>query len=194
MTKDVRPPVGGFSHEESLPEYQVIRSKRRSMAIEITAEGKVLVRLPWHASNREAERFVRQYRDRIVDRLDHLRSLPVPQPLSGAQIEALKRRAREELPPLVAKWAEALGVQPRSIRITSARKRFGSCNAKGGLCFSWMLMRYPPKAVEYVVLHEVAHLKHLNHGPAFYALLTRHMPDHPHRRALLRQLPQEGEP
>lgn len=58
---------------------------------------------------------------------------------------------------------------------------------KNGLCFSWRLMQYPPEAVDYVVVHELAHIVHKNHGNAFYALIGSVLPDYPARRALLRK-------
>ena len=72
------------------------------------------------------------------------------------------------------------------IRITSARTRFGSCSGKNSLCFSWRLMEYPEEAIDYVVVHELAHLRYMNHGAEFYALIARYLPDWKTRRALLR--------
>ena len=72
------------------------------------------------------------------------------------------------------------------ITITAARTRFGSCSPKNRLCFSWRLMAYPEEAIDYVVVHELAHLVHRNHGPEFYALVASILPDHKQRRALLK--------
>ena len=69
----------------------------------------------------------------------------------------------------------------------AARRRFGSCSAEGHICFSWRLMQYPPEAIDYVVVHELAHLKHMDHSDAFYALVAQYLPDHKARRALLRK-------
>ena len=80
-----------------------------------------------------------------------------------------------------------MGVQPTGVRITSARTRFGSCSGKDSLCFSWRLMQYPEDAVDYVVVHELAHIVHKNHGPYFWALVGQYMPDYKRRRALLRK-------
>jgi predicted metal-dependent hydrolase len=90
----------------------------------------------------------------------------------------------------VAQYAAQLRIQPRYVKITSAKKRFGSCNRKGGLCFSWLLMRYPVSAIEYVAAHEVAHLKQLNHSARFYEILGTLLPDYKARAALLRQSPE----
>ena len=97
------------------------------------------------------------------------------------------RRAKEILPPKVAHYAALLGVQPAGITVTSARTRFGSCSAKNSLSFSWRLMDYPEEAIDYVVVHELAHIRHHDHSRAFYDLIASVMPDHAKRRALLRK-------
>ena len=90
------------------------------------------------------------------------------------------------LPPKVEHYAALMGVRPVGVTITAAKTRFGSCSAKNRLCFSLYLMRYPEDAVDYVVVHELAHIRHHNHSPAFYALVARFMPDYRRREALLR--------
>ena len=75
---------------------------------------------------------------------------------------------------------------PTGITITSARTRFGSCSGKNRLSFSWRLMQYPDEAIDYVVVHELAHIAHKNHGPDFHSCVAAVLPDHRERRALLR--------
>lgn len=174
---------------DTLPDYQLIRSARRTMAIEVRPGGLVVVRVPHRVSDAQARSFVWQHRERLARHIAQMRALPRPDALTPAQISALRQQAQALLPGRVAYWAARLGVQPAGVRVTSAQKRFGSCSAKGRLCFSYLLMRYPEAAVDYVVLHEVAHLKHLNHGKAFYALISQHMPDWQARRQLLHQPP-----
>lgn len=96
------------------------------------------------------------------------------------------RRAREILPGKVKQYAALLGVEPTRITITGARTRFGSCSAKNALSFSWRLMDYPEEAIDYVVVHELAHIRHHDHSKAFYELIASVMPDHRRRRGLLK--------
>ena len=63
---------------------------------------------------------------------------------------------------------------------------FGSCSSKRRISFSFRLMQYPAEAIDYVVVHELAHLRHMNHSPQFYALIEQYMPDYKSRRALLK--------
>lgn len=91
------------------------------------------------------------------------------------------------LPPLVERYAARMGVHPAGITITGARTRFGSCSPKNRLCFSFRLMEYPPPAIEYVVVHELAHIRHKNHGLDFYREISRVLPDWQARSALLKR-------
>ena len=95
-------------------------------------------------------------------------------------------RHMKQYTPLVEKYSKLMGLKPSSVKITSAEKRFGSCSSKNGLCFSWRLLAYPTAAVEYVVVHELAHIKHHNHSAAFYALIEKYMPDYKERQRLLK--------
>jgi len=81
----------------------------------------------------------------------------------------LRARARAEITPRVKAHAEALGVTPGRITLRDTRSRWGSCAPSGGLSFSWRLVMVPPWVLDYVTAHEVAHLKEMNHGPAFWA-------------------------
>lgn len=80
-----------------------------------------------------------------------------------------------------------MNLYPTGLKITSARTRFGSCSGKNSICFSWRLMDYPELAIDYVVVHELAHIVHKNHGPQFWALVERYLPDYRARRAMLRE-------
>ena len=99
--------------------------------------------------------------------------------------EYRREEALRVLPERVRHFAARMGVLPASVRVTAARTRFGSCSAKNGLCFSLYLMQYPPEAVDYVVVHELSHILHKNHGPAFWACVAAVLPDYAARRALL---------
>lgn len=88
---------------------------------------------------------------------------------------------------MVAQWAQRMGVQPAGVSVTAARTRFGSCSGKNRLSFSLYLMDFPPAAIEYVVVHELAHIRHHDHSPAFYREVETYLPDWRQRRALLRR-------
>ena len=167
--------------------YELRRSDRRTVYLEITREGALLVRAPHHMPDSEIRRVLEQHRPWIEDKLSKAaeRCAAHPEP-SEEERRELIRRAKEYIPGRIACYAPLLGVQPAGITITSARTRFGSCSSKNRLSFSWRLMQYPAEAIDYVVVHELAHIRHHDHSPAFYACIASVMPDHRERRALLR--------
>lgn len=169
-------------------DYTLIRSRRRTLAIEISRDCRVIVRAPLRIPKAIIDGFVAQRQGWIDEHLQRRRVYAQAHPpLTTAEVEALRRRAKEDLPPRVARWAAVMGLSPTGVKITSARTRFGSCSGKNSLCFSLYLMQYPEEAVDAVVVHELAHIRHKNHSPAFYAEAERWLPDYRQRARLLKQ-------
>ena len=96
------------------------------------------------------------------------------------------KSAKNVLPDKVAYYAEIMGLKYGRITITSAKHRFGSCSSKGNLSFSYRLMMYPEAAIDYVVVHELAHIVEMNHSKAFYAVIEKVLPDYKERIKLLK--------
>lgn len=169
-------------------DYTLVRSDRRTLAVQITREGAVVVRAPRRLPLPDIERFLASRADWIETHAaqSRARAAAHPEP-DAAERAALIARARAVLPGRVAHYAAVMGLAPAGITVTGARGRFGSCSPQNRLCFSWRLMRYPDAAVDYVVVHELAHIVHRNHGPAFHALVASVLPDWKARRALLRE-------
>ena len=167
-------------------EYSLIRSKRRTLSLEITRDLTVLVRAPLRCSRGEIDRFVQQHEDWIVTHLEKqkTRVQAHPEPTEEQRKELIER-AKRDLPPKVAHYAAQMGVEPAGISITSARTRFGSCSGKNRLSFTWRLMEYPDESIDSVVVHELAHIVHKNHGREFYALVESVLPDYKQRKKLL---------
>ena len=168
--------------------YSVIKTKRKTISLQITEEHEVIVRAPLRLSGREIERFVLAHEKWVEKSLDNMRrfSESHPEP-SAEEKKEMVIRARKELTDRVEYYAEIMGLRPSGIKITGAKQRFGSCSAKNGLCFSWRLMNYPAAAIDYVIVHELAHIVHKNHGARFYTLIESVMPDYKARRALLKR-------
>lgn len=171
-----------------MAEYKIIRSQRRTMSLEVKRNGEIIVRAPFHVSEQVAAQFVSEHQKWIqgAQKRQEARQQAHPEPTPAEQA-ALIERARTELPRKVAEYAERMALYPTGLKITSARTRFGSCSGKNSLCFSWRLMDYPEAAIDYVVVHELAHIAHKNHGPKFWALVEQYMPDYKACRAMLRQ-------
>lgn len=167
--------------------YTVIRSRRRTVALEVTKNCEVLVRAPLRFPAKGIEAFAAAHEDWVAEHLkrQRLRQRSASPPPTREEIEARKAKAREILPPKVARFSEKMGLVPTGVKITAARTRYGSCSGKNSLCFSCFLMDAPDAAIDLVVVHELAHIRYKNHGPQFYALLGSVLPDYKERKKLL---------
>ena len=106
---------------------------------------------------------------------------------TGPRLAAfLRELARADLASASDRYAAALGRPFRTISLRDTRSRWGSCTADGRLMYSWRLIMAPPEVLDYVAAHEVAHLAHMDHSPAYWACVARLMPDYAQRRAWLR--------
>lgn len=169
--------------------YTLIRSARRTLAVEITRDG-VVVRAPRTAKNADIERFLEDKRPWIEKKLAAISETspsPIERDFSPDEEKRLRQTAKDTLPGRIEHFSARTGLTPTGITITGARTRFGSCSGRNAVSFSFRLMLYPPEAIDYVVLHELCHIKQKNHSPAFYALVERYMPDWRERRELLRR-------
>ena len=167
--------------------YELIRSNRRTMSVEVDASGTVLVRAPrlmpkWciEAFVRERQEWIERAKDRQAKRQEKLPDIQEEdKPL-------YVKKARTILPPKIDYYARRMGVQPTGLTVTSARTRFGSCSGKNRLSFSWRLMAYPEEAIDYVVVHELAHIRYKDHSRAFYAFIESVLPDYRDRIRILK--------
>lgn len=170
-----------------MTDYTVIRSRRRTMSLQVQSDGSAVVRAPYGISEAQIKSFVVSHEawlQRAQARQAERQSRH-PEPTEEER-KALLQRAREILPERVAYWSERMGLYPTGIKITSAKTRFGSCSSRDSLCFSWRLMAYPQEAIDLVIVHELCHIRHHNHGKEFYRLLASILPDHKERLKLLR--------
>lgn len=168
-------------------EYTLLYEKRKTLSVKVTDDLSVIVKAPKGFPRAEIDRFVHTHtawiektRARVKKRAETEKAL------TDRHISKLRTRAASEIPKRVAHFAKIMDVRPTGIKITSAKTRFGSCNSKNSLCFSWRLMLFPPAAIDYVVVHELAHIKEKNHSPAFYAVVAAVLPDYKAREQLLK--------
>ncbi len=101
-------------------------------------------------------------------------------------IDFYKDKARNRIPKLVEHNAKAMGLNPKSINVQELQNRWASCTAEGVLNFHWRCMMAPLSALEYIVVHELAHLKHLNHTPEFWYAVEKVLPDYQQSKGWLR--------
>ena len=165
-------------------EYKIIRSRRRSLAIEITPRREILVRAPLRMSKRDIQRFVESRQDWIAA---HLAKIPAVTPLTPEEHRALVHSARQVLPEKAARYAQLMDITFSRITIRSQHTRWGSCSAAGSLSFNCLLMLAPEAVQDYVVVHELCHRKAMDHSPAFWGEVARFLPDYRTQRQWLKE-------
>jgi predicted metal-dependent hydrolase len=157
---------------------KITYSNRKTLSLSVNAAGEPEVKAPLGCPASVIEGFITKHRRWIEKRQAEVRAQKV---YSKEEIAALRQRAKEYLPQRVAYYAPLMGVAPASLKITAAKTRFGSCSGKNGICFSLYLMEKSGRAIDYVVVHELAHIKQHNHSPAFYKEIEKILPDYRER-------------
>ena len=172
-------------------EIQVIRSKRKSMVLEITKDAQILVRAPYRMPNREIQKFVEEKENWIREKLDVVKKKQKErqqiEKLTTEQIRELADKALEVIPERVKYFAPQIGVTYGRITIRNQRTRWGSCSGKGNLNFNCLLMLTPLEVIDYVVVHELCHRKEMNHSVRFWAEVEKILPDYKERRRWLKE-------
>ena len=161
-----------------MEQLEIIRSKRRTIAIEVKKDLRIVVRVPLEMKDNDIQRFVMEKQRWIEKHLQIVkkRNEEKETPFTVEEIHALADAALKDLLQRVAKYAPRVGVTVGRITIRNQRSRWGSCSAKGNLNFNCLLMLCPEEVRDYVVVHELCHRKELNHSPAFWSLVECVLP------------------
>lgn len=162
-------------------EYQLIRSRRKTISLEVRDEG-LIVRAPNRTTKREADEFVCRHEQWIIKKKKQIadrkaRHDAVPK-LSEEELETLMLRAREYIPKRVRYYAARMGADHGRITLRCQKTRWGSCSAKRNLNFNILLMLTPPEVIDSVVVHELCHLWEMNHSPRFYERVYAAYPEY----------------
>jgi hypothetical protein len=208
--------------------YKLIRSKRRTLSLIVTADAELVVRAPLYLSDGKIEEFLTEKEQWITGKLvlarekrpltksyeegEKLLYLGQEYPLSyvdtGDDIIKLRERfyvntaARKRIREVLRSWyifegyqvisprvedmAARLNCKVTDIKITRAEKRWGSCSSKGVICFSWRLIMAPLEVIDYVIIHELVHLKIRDHSPRFWRAVEAILPDYRVKRQWLK--------
>jgi len=208
----------------------VIRSKRRTIALVVTADAKLIVRAPLKTPLSYIKSVVEKKRDWIGRKQEEMRSAPRALHKSFIQGEEFLflgdsyRLAVENNTPLaielndvltidsqvlpvareiVISWyktqairvfrercaffAEQTGLRPKAVKLTNASTRWGSCSSDGTVRINWRLIMTPLEIIDYLIVHELAHLKHRNHSCQYWATVEHILPDYQMRRKWLKE-------
>lgn len=181
MSDNARKPLPSF--------VKVERSARKTVRLSVTRELTVRMQVPRSMSDEriasiyyEREGWVAEHYERMRQRAES--RLPV---LSEAQLRRCADQTRSALLPILAHYAARLGVHYGRISIRRQKSRYGSCSSRRNLNFNLLLCLMPRPVLEYVAVHELCHLKHMNHSSAFWAEVERVLPSYRDARAWLRE-------
>ena len=167
-------------------EYKVIYSKRKTISIGID-KMQVIVKAPIGTDLKTIEKLLIKHSRWIDKGIESQRKkAELQRELTPEEIKRLKKEAKVYCTEKAEYFANIMGLKYSRITITSAKKRFGSCSDKGNISFSYRLMLYPEAAREYVIVHELSHLKEMNHSKRFYDIIESVLPDYKNRKRLLK--------
>lgn len=176
-------------------EVEIIRSKRRSMAIQIRTDGSVVVRVPMHASDRAIKRFVSAHarwiadnRGQMFERRKKLADNPYDIPAWESLSAADKKIAKQKIMEHVDYYARRMEIDYGSISMRNQKSRWGSCSSKGNLNFNYRLAYLPEELLDYVVVHELAHRRHMDHSAAFWEEVETYYPAYKKCRQMLNNI------
>ncbi len=168
-------------------EYILIRMKRKTLSLSIDNELRIVLKAPYFVTMHDIEAFfishipwVESAKQRALRRKE---SVFTDDP---KKLAVLYDRGKTVLVSRIKYFSELTGLVPANVRITKAKTRLGSCSGANNLCFSVFLFAYPDEVVDYVILHELCHIKHKNHSSDFYSEIQKYMPDYKSRIAVLK--------
>ena len=170
----------------------VIRSARKSLGLEVRDANTVLARIPTRVSDRELKAFVENHRSWILEktevmaeREENRKSTPAPPPELLSKTDRMKIQLK--IGKQVRHYCEAMGVTVGYVTVKNQKTRWGSCSAKGNVNFNYQLAFLPDELLDYVVIHELAHRRHMNHSRAFWAEVEKYCQDYLERREQLKE-------
>ena len=172
------------------PDFVFVRHPRaRRYIVRVAGDGTVRVTIPRWGSKREAAAFAEQERawiEKQQRRTEQDRHRPQPPSLSPEVERDLRGRAKRELPARLLEIAAGHGLTVTRVSVRNQRWRWGSCSRKGHICLNWRLVQMPDSVRDYVMIHELMHMKRMDHSPAFWKLVAQACPDFKTARAWLR--------
>jgi predicted metal-dependent hydrolase len=172
------------------PALSFVRHPRaRRYIVSVRADGAVRVTVPRRGSRREAEAFAESQRawiDKQLRRLEENRASPRAAAMTADDLREARARASRELPPRLLELAAAHGLSVARVSVRNQRWRWGSCSRAGHVCLNWRLVKMPAWIRDYVMLHELMHLKRMDHSKAFWKLVGQVCPEYQTARKWLR--------
>ena len=169
---------------------KITYSRRKSLSLRIAPDGILDIRAPIGMPRREIDRFLEEKADWIATHRAQVlrdRQQGALHAIGAEQLETLKELAREPIYESLRRFAPQMGVNYGRVTIRCQKSRWGSCSSAGNLNFNCLLALAPREVLDYVVVHELAHRREMNHSSRFWAAVERIMPDYKRRRKWLKE-------
>lgn len=167
-------------------DYEIIFSKRKTISLSVKRDKRIVVRAPFHTPKSRIDNFVQKNAFWISQRQKYYDHAPSIDDFTSEQIKELKTNLQRIITPILSEYSYKMRVSPNKVSINTTKTRFGSCSSNGNLNFSCRLALYPQKAIEYVCVHELAHLKEMNHSSKFWSIVEAQLPDYKEAKKLLK--------
>ena len=179
----LEPPALPESFVSREPTYYVRHRRARRYVLRVDADGRLRITIPRGGSRREAEAFAQRHADWIArQRVRLAHDSP-----SIQDRRALREQASRELPPRLLELADCHGLVVSRVSIRDQRSRWGSCGRDAHICLNWRLVLMPASVRDYILIHELMHLRRMDHSPAYWRLVADADPDYRVAREWLRR-------
>ena len=168
-------------------EYELVRSRRKSISLQIKSDGRIVVRAPFRLAKYRIDNFVMEHGAWISRQLSKVKQYQAEcYEITDRQRAEGIQKAKDIFPKRVAYFADRMGVAYGRITIREQKTRWGSCSSSGNLNFNCALMNTTPEIIDYVVVHELCHRKQMNHSALFWAEVEKVLPNYKELRSALK--------
>ncbi len=166
-----------------MTDFKIIRSSRKTLALEVRSDLSVIVRAPLAVSEREIQKFIEERKEWLDKHMcimskrmqEEAQSLPA---FTETELRELAQKALAVIPCRASRLAAAIGVDYKRITIRNQLTRWGSCSSLGNLNFNCLLMLCPDEVIDYVIIHELCHRRHMNHSADFWREVEKYCPSY----------------
>lgn len=180
--------IAGFFKESNMNyKINLIKSNRKTFCLEIKERGVLIVRAPKSASKKDIMAVVEKHRNWIEKKIYEIPVVDESDKFTAEELAQMVEDTKKKLSVMIPKYSLSMGVNPNRITIRNQRTRWGSCSSKGNLNFNCLLSLVPERVMEYVVVHELAHLIEMNHSKRFWKIVEEIIPDYKEQKRWLKE-------